>query len=95
MAPYATLPYARASKAHRPTKLNLLNLPVEPPVTCRRAGPRETHLDAGCGDSVSGDRSGFCECGGGRTVLLNGCFLSKVAAVPPFTCADVCSATVF
>ena len=26
MAPYATLPYARASKAHRPTKLNLLNL---------------------------------------------------------------------
>ena len=26
MAPYATLPYARASKAHRPTKLNLQNL---------------------------------------------------------------------
>ena len=26
VAPYATLPYARASKAHRPTKLNLQNL---------------------------------------------------------------------
>ena len=26
VAPYATLPYARASKAHRPTKQNLLNL---------------------------------------------------------------------
>ena len=26
VAPYATLPYARASKAHRPTELNLQNL---------------------------------------------------------------------
>ena len=48
MAPYATLPYARASKAHRPTKLNLQNLP------CAHARPGEVYAESyeKAGDSL-------------------------------------------
>ena len=51
---------------------------------CASDGPREAGKDLACDQPVDGDRSGFCECGNGRVVLLNGCLLSKVAVVPPY-----------
>lgn len=55
---------------------------------CRSDGPREPHLDRPCDQLVDTGMSGFCECGGGRTIRKPGCKYSELA--DPFTCKDEC-----
>jgi DnaJ-class molecular chaperone len=59
---------------------------------CNSEGPRIEAEDKPCNAMVPGDRSGYCECSDERRVLINGCWLSRVAAVPQFRCQDVCAA---
>ena len=59
---------------------------------CNAEGPRIQAEDKPCDAMVPGDRSGYCECSEDRHVLINGCWLSRVGAVPSFRCQDVCAA---
>ena len=55
---------------------------------CNPNGPREKAGDLGCEAKIDGQRSGFCECSGGRRAGMVGCGHEE------FTCAEVCAAPV-